>query len=153
MTDNTKPITYDQFVKDFLLPRHIQSLTLSSSGRVYFTLTADCKGRDGTLYPVLNPSDNTTQQYCLDVPDVAAFLLETEHLQLEQGIPRSLFVPIDYKAPSVSGHTISNLMSLALFGLLFFSMFSGRGGVNGITKAMGIGSKNIEIVKKTGVGT
>lgn len=149
--DSSRSITYDQFVKDFLLPHHIKSITLTEAGRVYFTLSEECIGRDGVVYPHLDPQTKEPQQYTLYVPDIAAFLLETEHLQLEQGIPRSLFVPMDYKAPTISGRTLSNLMSLALFGLIFYSLRSGGGMGNMMSKTMGLGSKNIEIVKKTGV--
>ena len=73
-------------------------------------------------------------------------------MQLEQGKSRQQLVPVSYHASAVSRDAMSLLFSLTLLLLIGSSLLPGKGGMNGMmSKAMGLGPKNIEIVKNTGV--
>ena len=148
--DATLTLTYDQFVKDFILPGHAQSVSLSQSGRVVVTTAQDFQGPTGRSYVAM--SGARPQEYVMTVPDPAAFLQELEFMQLEQGKSRQQLVPVSYHASAVSRDAMSLLFSLTLLLLIGSSLLPGKGGMNGMmSKAMGLGPKNIEIVKNTGV--
>lgn len=148
--DATLTLTYDQFVKDFILPGHAQSVSLSQSGRVVVTTAQDFQGPTGRSYVAM--SGARPQEYVMTVPDPAAFLQELEFMQLEQGKSRQQLVPVSYHASAVSRDAMSLLFSLTLLLLIGSSLLPGKGGMNGMmSKAMGLGPKSIEIVKNTGV--
>ena len=78
-----------------------------------------------------------------------------EEMELELGLDRADFVPMSYRNAALGKDplgTIMSLLMLVIFASLFIPMGRGKGGMNNMmSKAMGLDSKNIEIVKKTGV--
>lgn len=78
-----------------------------------------------------------------------------EEMELELGIDREDFVPMSFKNAALGKDPLGTIMSilmLVIFASIFLPMGRGKGGMgNMMTKAMGLESKNIEIVKQTGV--
>ena len=89
------------------------------------------------------------------MPDESDFMKNMEEIQLELGLDRSDFVPMSYRNSTFGKDPLGSIMSIIMmivFISIFMPMFRGKGGMNNMmSKAMGLESKNIEIVKQTGV--
>lgn len=81
--DRSQEISYNQFIHDFLLGDHVQSITVSERGRVWITIKEDFQGEDGRSY--LSLRNETPQHYVLHIPEIVPFMTEVETIQLEQG--------------------------------------------------------------------
>ena len=156
-------VTYDEFMKEFLLKGHIKEISVADGGKVYIELLEgwyfnllfhiDFDGANGKHY--IHSKNNQPYYYQFDIPDSADFMKNVEEMELELGLDRADFVPMSYRNAALGKDplgTIMSLLMLVIFASLFIPMGRGKGGMNNMmSKAMGIDAKNIEIVKKTGV--
>ena len=75
-----------------------------------------------------------------------------EEMELEAGWSRFDFIPMNYRQSSLPKNIVPLIMDVLLLFFIFGPMLRGKGGMNNMmSKAMGLESKNIEIVKQTGV--
>lgn len=94
----------------------------------------------------------STLYYAFSVPDTAVFMKQVEEMELEAGWSRFDFIPMEYRKSALPRNFVPLMIDILFLALIFGPMFRGKGGMgNMMTKAMGMESKNIEIVKKTGV--
>ena len=77
---------------------------------------------------------------------------KVEDMEAEAGWSRFDYIPMNYRSSSLPQNFIPIMIDLLFLFLIFGPMLRGGGGMNNMmSKAMGLESKNIEIVKKTGV--
>ena len=149
-TDKYQEITYRQFINDFLLGEHVNSITVNEGGRVCVTIKDSFQGADGRDYSSLRAQ--IPQQFIFHVPDISAFMSEVETIQLEQGKTHDELLHVDYHTAMISSRMLWNVLNIAFLLLIGLSVIPRKGGMNNMmSKAMGIEPKSIEIVKNTGV--
>ena len=77
---------------------------------------------------------------------------KVEDMEAEAGWSRFDYIPMNYRSSSLPQNFIPIMIDLLFLFLIFGPMLRSGGGMNNMmSKAMGLESKNIEIVKKTGV--
>ena len=90
------------------------------------------------------------------MPDESDFMKNVDEIQLELGLDRSEFVPMSFRNAAFGKDPLGSIVSilmLLVFASMILPLSRGKGGMNNMmSKALGIGPKNIEIVKQTGVG-
>ncbi|KAK8829111.1 hypothetical protein WA556_005668 [Blastocystis sp. ATCC 50177/Nand II] len=148
-TDNA--ITYDEFVKEFLLKGRVKEITMTEKGRIYVEILNDFESKEGRKF--VATAENQPILYHFDVPDTTEFMKAVEDMEFELGLQREDFVPMSYRVSSVGNDTVSMVTSILML-VIFASLLipSRKGGMNSfMNKAMGMGDKPIEIVKNTGV--
>ena len=148
--DRSQMITYNQFIHEFLLGDHIESIRVNERGRVLVTIKEDFQGEDGWSYT--SHHNETPQYYTFHIPEIVPFMTEVETIQLEQGKTHNELVHVNYQTPIISRRMMWNGMNIAFLILIGLTMIPRKGGMNNMmSKAMGIEPKSIEIVKNTGV--
>lgn len=91
-------------------------------------------------------------RYCFTVPNTSEFMMNVEEMQLEAGWSRFDFIPMNYRESTLPRNFMQLVVDIAILTMIFGPMMRGKGGMNNMmSKALGIGPKNIEIVKQTGV--